>query len=494
MNESLGRAPHLLSDAPLDRILDNEDFARGKPVVDALFSHLEQYFFERQRHRGQGFCIGLFGGLGQGKTTIVQSLEARMRRANFNIGFLGDGLGYNPVFTWFVASDYSTTELDAELDRCLSQMLWTWRVLVTAVVFGVGYHAINVVSALAEKANWLHSPASLASMVIVALTLLGAGVNFLFPKFLRQLERWMHFGAHRRRRFRLRRADVLVIDDLDRATVDQQRALLRSLYRYSAQFNCAVIVCLDETQLLASPPTPDAPEELLRKAIAVECRMPNRTDDDGPFLAMALTSKAAQLNPHIDWLRDPVFLADFSRVCALLPRTGPRQIKRLLNDLLWAMHQIGSRDSLSASALLRANGLAYFVPALRTQATSFINLLQENNTGRFGEFLRTLEVSVATTPSNTAHIAAAIRLFAATRALLPESGDWRQAIAVWPNQVSRGAMPCASPEVESKAEIAIPLPLTYDEVAGLSKTFRLIAQGYGDAQFYDRSLTLAVNP
>jgi hypothetical protein len=38
----------------------------------------------------------------------------------------------------------------------------------------------------------------------------------------------------------------VVIDDLDRAKVDQQRAFLRAILRFSRQMHFAVVVCMDE--------------------------------------------------------------------------------------------------------------------------------------------------------------------------------------------------------------------------------------------------------
>ena len=45
---------------------------------------------------------------------------------------------------------------------------------------------------------------------------------------------------------------VVIVDDLDRAKVEQQRAFLRAILRFSRQMKFAVVVCMDEAAILAS--------------------------------------------------------------------------------------------------------------------------------------------------------------------------------------------------------------------------------------------------
>ena len=122
---------------------------------------------------------------------------------------------------------------------------------------------------------------------------------------------------------------VVIVDDLDRAKVEQQRAFLRAILRFSRQMKFAVVVCMDEAAILASKPDPEAPEELLRKTIQLELHLPDRNREDLIFLVANLCNAAAARNPgwrtllrHPQWIGDLVRCLPYRRHSGQSRRVG----------------------------------------------------------------------------------------------------------------------------------------------------------------------------
>lgn len=219
--------------------------------------------------------------------------------------------------------------------------------------------------------------------------------------------------------------DVLIVDNLDRANIKQQRAVLRGIHKHSEQLPMAVVVGMDETALLRDPPDPETPGELLRKVIQVECRIPVRVREDTAVLVQAIANDGIPDNPHLDYLlRSPLFLGDLTRIFALLPDFGPRRVKRFLNDLLWHRHQLGVDHVEDASALARLHGMFDLAPRLRNAGEQLIGALERNDRQHLKEL-----ATCYTDHSDQVGQERFIGFVLLTRHLRPRDGVWRTLVA-----------------------------------------------------------------
>lgn len=450
----LQHSPCLLTDAPLSADdLRSADKARLQPLIDTLCELLAPSLrpgnsnLEYKAPPAAAPRIGLFGGLGQGKSTVVAEVlrELASRRSGWQRwrdALLGSRVAL------FDTSHYRATDLewrffDALLASRIRRNLWpaAGAAMLVVAVFSVNWlvnkdwtwagliaqHwqlALNWLLAAAGVLLLVWQPAALmASKVAQSLNagraaadaaLPGAGLSYT-AKDLR---------ARRWARLSLSMPQVVVVDDLDRASLDQQRAVLRASRRYSQLLGCALVICMDETALLNADAAPEAPEELLRKVIEVELRVPDRGPEDWVVLAATTARWVGLRNPALDTLmRQPALVADLARVLALWPTpVSPRLVKRLLNDTLVQVFELGAVRLNLVSACLRLQALVQALPGLRQRMDGLRDALEHNSMARFSQLLGTLEPAPP-----AARRDATIRLFSMTRAMQPRHGHgWYQ--------------------------------------------------------------------
>jgi hypothetical protein len=185
--------------------------------------------------------------------------------------------------------------------------------------------------------------------------------------------------------------DVVIVDDLDRASVDQQRSFLRAMARFSRELGFAVVVCMDESELLAAPPDPEGPEELLRKTITAELRIPDRSREDIALLSAVCAREFAKNNQPASpalaaSLTSVQFVADLTRVLlldSLDSPASPRKVWRILTSVVLQARQLGVHTADDLSALLRIDGLCRLVPALRRHLDRLREALEANRASSF---------------------------------------------------------------------------------------------------------------
>lgn len=227
-------------------------------------------------------------------------------------------------------------------------------------------------------------------------------------------------------RFLLVTPELLVIDDLDRAKVEQQRAVLRALYKHARMLDCAVVVCFDERELLASKADPDPPEELLRKVLNYAVRIPPRTKEDALLLATGICAdwvmrnRAASLAAVV---AAPLFAADLARISWLLGQPGPRRIKDLLAQAVMLAVPRGVDRQDDFSALLRLAALYQVLPEAGEDSERLIRMLENNRKEAFDAELAGLgdnedKVFMARREKGD-------RLLQRTRAMQPVKTGWR---------------------------------------------------------------------
>jgi hypothetical protein len=227
-------------------------------------------------------------------------------------------------------------------------------------------------------------------------------------------------------RFLLVTPELLVIDDLDRAKVEQQRAVLRTLYKHARMLDCAVVVCFDERELLASKADPDAPEELLRKVVNFAVRIPPRTKEDAMLLATSICADWLSRNcmtPLSGAVANPLYAANLARVAWLLGQPSPRRIKDLLAQSVMMAQTRGAASQEDLSALLRVVALFQVLPEAAADSESLIRLLENNRKAAFESYANDL-----VTKDDTRRKAVVLHLLQRTRTLQPVKSGWRHLI------------------------------------------------------------------
>ena len=350
-------------------------------------------------------CIGLFGGLGQGKSSVVLQALGEFTRKNTKFH-------YYP----FDVSRFTPSQLEYEFDRIIgSWERFTKRfgplLFVTLGIIS-GWLFISIGKTDVYNKVFFSKGLSLVIFSSITITLRKS-----FTSWWREFEYHYHvYGFKHSFNWALtnllKKPDLIVIDNLDRASLPQQRALLRALHRHNQFLGYSFIVCMDETLLLADKPNPEAPQELLRKVIPVELRLPARVPEDATALGLSILRDCKVINDNLNILDDPLFIADFCTLASLQPGFSPRSVKRLLNDSLMHAAELGVTDCAEdCSALVKYHLCLHMFPETRTAPHRLTRLLE----GR--EELPDEE-----------HREQFNKLMVKTRSIMPLDGQWRRLI------------------------------------------------------------------
>ena len=411
-------AVYLPDDLPLQpEALDQIDGGRLRPLISALTKQLAQWqaLDDKTRRLHSPPRLGLFGGLGQGKSSVLLAVKQRlqqpqapqtirMRWQRWQQLLFGPAVVHFDV-SYFKADDLEWRFLTAVLwRRILMNALWMLPALVMLVVLALGGYiigkewafgswlqmhwlvAMRWVWGTAQVHWWWVLPLGVPLAVVgVRIHKAYGKVNFGAGLFVSQRDLLTQGLA----RFFSALPSVVLVDDLDRARVEQQRAFLRAMMRFSDRMGFALVVSLDETELLTSPANPEMPQELLRKTIHHEYRVPDRGPEDIALLAVLTAEDFAQRNliahPTLaTQLRQASWMADWVRVLLLLPPPlSPRMVKRLLADTLVAASLRPNQGWRHLVPLLRLQALYFLAPALRNYAHEFCGVLEANRAAGF---------------------------------------------------------------------------------------------------------------
>lgn len=397
------------------------DLGRLDGIIKALTGRIKQYAEDVSQPMAQPEpqLIGIFGGYGHGKSSALRAAlrgtrcHERLRTTELDVSlYQAPHLEHRLLRLLVVRPLYTRVALTALAWLLVLLILTPYYWLMTLPFQPIeGFHADCPYHWLASWQNWL----ALLAGGTASLGL--AGWLSKPPPWLSEemavLDGLMdRFSYHLAFLFQVQ-PQVVVVDDLDRASVAQQRAILRALYKHARFLRCLVLVVMDDGPLLAAlPGDPEAPDELLRKIIEIRYRVPDRTVEDGVLLAAALCARYARDNPNdpiAPWLDDVDFVSDFASVLVLLGTPAPRRAKRLLADVV-ARCEVGTpalRQDLHA--LLRLVGLEELCPNIR-QPDRLAALLEQN---------RDFEPSLLALGLTGELLIRAMRYLNATRHMLP---------------------------------------------------------------------------
>lgn len=465
---------------------------RLSPIIDVLCHHIGTALQAKPGNPERQLRLGLFGGLGQGKTSAIRQAVARICQEMQIPRRRWQQRQRAPRCTFFDAAAYKPDLLEFEFDRLIGRwylglhlerflLLLLGGVLLLALCYApLAY----LISWLSGRTFWrvyqFTLPGLLATIPLGMLLLFlcrlmtnWAVVHHLFRDVEQQFNLpsspWRHLRQYAS--LVLLPPDMLVMDNLDRANVQQQRALLRAVRKHSDALWLPIIVVMDETELLrAKPYDAEAPEELLRKAIQVECRMPIRLGDDAAFLVTALTTELAGKNGHNAvgcLLRDARLRGDWTRVFVLLGGLGPRRMKRFLNDVLSACVELNVPHPDDVAALTRLYALFALAPELRSSGERVVLTLAANDTAAFAALCSPL------TPELTQQLMAFLQ---ATRHMQPQDSNWRRLVTKI-TRYSAAAAVASAPTGGAERESPVP-QMTLGTSERLSGYLRAVGKGY----------------
>lgn len=522
MNEAKVNGPALRfhPEEPLtQRELEDLDRHRLRPVIEVASNQLLDWFDRLDQARSglgeppSAMVMGLLGGLGQGKSTVLRAVLDRLERKRVS-RFLGCCLGaifpspariQDSALNASVDTPKPTTDPDQQnRARQACAPYWRWssksiRGMSAALLDGLLMtrkpRILRIDTSLTRPEQLEHKLFSLllfphltwggirAGALLLLLLwgvpgvfgqevlfyravdgLLGMGsvaiIALLLPVLIVLWSTGREIGKDwygnfldvlvlKAARFLLVTPELLVIDDLDRAKVEQQRAVLRALYKHARMLQCAVVVCFDERELLASKADPDPPEELLRKVLNYAIRIPPRTKEDALLLATGICADWVARNREsslVGAVAHPLYAADLARVAWLLGQPGPRRIKDLLAHTLMLAVSRGVVRQDDLSALLRLVAFQQFLPEAGEDIERLIHALEGNRQEAFEAYLDGLlgspaeakppELSFVLKPAPSRVLdkadaprrAKALHLLLRTRAMQPVRTGWRALI------------------------------------------------------------------
>lgn len=415
-------------DTPKERIEDDDAF-RISSVISSLAGHLK----EALKHKGKErqLRIGLFGGLGQGKSTVIHALKQEMKEFRFGL---------------FDVALHKSDVLEYEFDRLVGQweigrLSKTLRkIIFVSISVLLAWLWFSLIEALDTPYAFFPALITIMSAIIgapliglIAATLLGVvSIWKTWTLLFRTVEAEFNFGhlifSIKKLRELFSPPDVLVVDNLDRASVEQQRSILRAIYKFGSHLHYPIVIVLDESELLqpVKPGENDSPQDLLRKVIQIECRLPLRTAEDVARIVLNLTEEGHrnQKQPKATWgkwLNDIQLLGDWVRTFSLIPNATPRRIKRFLNNLISTCQELGVNHPDDGAALTRLLSLFELHPTLRaSSANTLVDAMAANDIAKLTELLKFAGVDPA---PNATRI-----YFEKTRHMRPHDGSWRHLV------------------------------------------------------------------
>lgn len=538
--------PYSLPDDP--HLEEHGDGARNHDVVETL----EALFARHQSQGGPFIRVGLFGGLGQGKTSAWRAAASRIPQPGSRLWAWVKKHVFQIDTNWYMkldVADHKEDSLEHEFDKLILAMTASCDIFFKVVLpFFLRFFVFVLIPSLLGLYLLLSmSAGSLdfkdiqaffggkqyqGGLIFICWAILGIGVRRLFSTVIwpawgksweystRNIQRKIFQDVDNQAQFRFGGATWLIIDNLDRATERQQKAIFRSLYKFEGRLPFSVLVCMDETTLLLAKPDPEAPVELINKAIQLQVRMPGRVPLDACRLAWQACAtpwpgREGQAECWQRLLADLRVAAGLARAMVLLDSNSPRQAKRLLNDanlLHWQLarqrmdavqdpvfspdsnlkpgeqaklqqeyerkreerrHKRLEMEIASVAewlAALRTVMLTQSLPALRGENMRLAGMLTKNNTDSFAGFVN--EVAAA-----HPHLARqTVKIFSATRHWRPRHGEWLPFVAI--AQLMRGteSAELAEDDLFVRANV---LPADFRVFDHLWRCCQHLAAGYG---------------
>lgn len=222
--------------------------------------------------------------------------------------------------------------------------------------------------------------------------------------------------------------DVVIVDDLDRASVQQQAELLLSLTRHRAEFQGVLLAAFDDAALLGGASAGSA--EILIKAFDASFRLAPMNAQDAGVMAAAYGVRLAKINPECELaqrFRHPFVCGALARVFILHGNASARFAKKLVNNVYSGAALAGYRTDADIVALIRLHGIFQYLPLLETQLDQLADsLLNSADDALAAEVRRLTGRSLA--DAERERVSTFLR---ATRHMQPGNLSWMRLLRMW---------------------------------------------------------------
>lgn len=369
--------------------------------------------------------LALHGRLGQGKTRVISKVVAQLdekmrvsRRWRVPLR----------VFR-FNCSDYLPEDLLRNFDHFLENGR-TFRIAaVSAILAGF---VIWIFFRLPAFSGAITAEIGVSAALVSALLAGLAPMRHLLRDIWRDIRIGKPFGKTARKVFdRLFIPwDLLVIDDLDRATVDQQRALLHSLNRHRGDMSGVVLVAFDDAALLSRETVRTESSEILTKVFSVSFRLSPLNANDAGAMAAAFGPELRRLNPECKVAKafgEPIVCGALARIFLLHGNASARFAKKLINNVYSAALLGRFSHEADLVSLIRLHGVYQYLPVLETELDFLGKAMLESTEDHLFETIRTrfgddLGIQLQTQIRN---------MLKATHHMQPTNLGWLRTLRIW---------------------------------------------------------------
>lgn len=394
---------------------DPSDTACIEKIVNSLVEQLDQALdIDKKNNLPR---IALFGGFGQGKTSaLIQAIKKLETKKTVDYWF-------------FNISSYKADQLEFEFER----MVKAKTILTPIKVITIPIAAAAIFFLFITP--YIEAVFHIDGRLFVGL--LGGILGYVTRGYKEDISYWENnykrlFSLTGESSFKiknlLKKPKIIIIDNLDRATITQQRAILRALYKEKEALNFIFVICMDETKLLESSPDPEDPSELLRKSIDLELRLPTRFPQDAVLLTQEIIKQAIEKNDEDKFqalFLDPIFSSDFATVLSLLNNFSPRIAKRLINNAIVHAEQLQVlAHTEDCTALLKLYMLYFTFPFLRHFPHELMTLLEDRNESEIESALKNIPDKEHEKLKS---------FLSASQGIQPLDGNWKRLFAIRTN-------------------------------------------------------------
>ncbi|MEM7424461.1 MAG: P-loop NTPase fold protein [Pseudomonadota bacterium] len=429
--------------APPDRFL-LDDASTSEPHLPELFEQnriagellrtVDSFLHRKAASRNQGpknLFLALHGRFGQGKSGVIEQL-----RRDIDLKIISGRKKLVPArILNFNCANYAPEDLLYNFDHFIEgARLRLLLIIATSLAVAVFFLTQNL--SLISGLEFLAQQQLLLS-VLSFLALSFGSLRHVVRDVWRSLRlgnplsQVLYTAADRI----IMRPDMLIIDDLDRASTEQQEAVLKSLNRHRLDFEGVVLVVFDDSPILEAAQTQQQIQEFLTKVFDASFRLAPMNARDAGEMGSSFAMELAQRNPDCrvaQTFTHPSICGDLARVFMLHGNASARFAKKLVNNVYCSACVGNFRSPTDLSALIRLHGIFEYVPVMETQLDFIADALIDKSEPelvayveeRFGAALGRLQKSRL------------INFLQHTRHMQPTSLAWMRLLRIWRNPVS----------------------------------------------------------
>lgn len=425
--EAPENAPSLLEDLPQSAPEMSDLFEQQRvreELTEVILGFLNATADKQSaRDHERNLILALHGRYGQGKTRIVEELKAQIG----NTMLCGKRWCRPLVVKDFRCSDYAPDDLQFNFDQLMES--------------GRGLRSVFPALVIAAFITaWLSSSDFLRASVVdyaFAFFAVLAGTfavpyRYLLRDAIRQFNLNLPLGTimWTFADSVFRRADIVIVDDLDRAAPTQQTALLASLQRFKAEFSGVVLVVFDDSPLLESLETRVKAGEYITKVFHASFRLAPMNARDAGTMAADYGFALRRQNPNCPIARrfgEPLVCGALARVFHLHGTASARFSKKLVNNVYCAARVGRFTNEADIIALVRLHALLQSLPILEARLEVLAgSLLEASDTELFDHVASRFESALSTAQKSRIS-----EFLARTAHMQPGRLNWLRQLRIW---------------------------------------------------------------